>query len=156
MASFKRFVEEQEFVEFVLNEFNAPGQRQMPGMKPWSAKKPEIMQMWQNLRPDMPILMTPMVGSGLGGTSSYGEDGIRVTGSWQFISSVIGRFKDIMNYENPTTKLRLVFKGVDKSRGRADRESFVFYVNADPRASGKTGKPKLEKPKKVKPLKGIS
>ena len=145
MESFKTFLEQQTFVDKVLNEFDQLGQPMK--QKVWSAKKPEILQMWQNLRPDMPINITPMSKTPGGGNQSYGEDGIRITGSWPFIASVIGRLKDILGYENQQTKLRLVFRGVDKSRSDPSKESFVFYMNVDERGHGRAGQSnKLEVP----------
>jgi len=138
MAAFREFFEQHEFVDFVLNEFD--GQIQA---KPWSAKKPEIIQMWSNLRQDAPIYLTPVSQNVPGKSGTYGEDGIRVTGSWPFIASVLGRMKDILAYENPQTKLRLIFRGVDQSRSaNPDRQSFVFYVNLEERGRGKAGRPR--------------
>lgn len=153
MASFKEFVEQQEFVDFIIehvekdeidsieptHQFNLDS----PG-KPWSATKDQIMQMWRNLRPDVPINLTPIDTSDPeGNTKTYGEDGIRITGTWNFIASVMGRLKDIMVFENPQTKLRLVFRGVDSTRdARPDRQSYVFYVNLERRSHGKAGRPK--------------
>jgi hypothetical protein len=154
MESFKQFVEQQESVEQILNEFNGvPSAQAAPQIaaippaqkiKPWSAKKPEIMQMWQNMRADTPIIMTPLADATPSNHhSTYGEDGFRVTGSWQFISSVMARLKEIIQYENPQHKLRLVLRGVDKNRGtRPDRQSFVFYCNLEGREHGKAGRPK--------------
>ena len=128
---FREFLENHEFVEFVINEFDAnPVQA-----KPWSAKKAEILQLWRNLRSDTPIYMTPIAKTGIIGKKSYGEDGIRITGSWNFIVSILGRIKDILNYESPNTKLRLIFRGVDRLHGDASKNSFVFYVNSEPRSS---------------------
>jgi len=137
MAAFREYIEQQDFVEFILNEMEGPSQ----AVKPWSAKKSEIMQMWANLRQDTPIYMTPIAKKKPGETGghSYGEDGIRVTGSWPFISSVIGRMKDVLAYENPQTKLRLVFRGVDQSRTSSpERQTFVFYVNLEERSQRKS------------------
>ena len=136
MKTFKSFLEQTEFVDFVLNEFMAPSaQAATPNhAKVWSAKKPEILQMWQNLRPNIPIVMTPMADTPEGSEhSSYGEDGVRITGSWNFISSVIARLKELMTYENPQQKLRLVFRGIDKTSkaSRPDRQSYVFYCNLE-------------------------
>jgi hypothetical protein len=140
MESFKEFLEQQDFVDFVINEFNNP----TAAAKPWSAKKAEILQMWRNMRPDSPIYMTPISKVPGQKGATYGEDGIRVTGSWQFIASVLGRIKELMAYENPQTKLRLVFRGVDKSRSaNPERETFVFYVNAEHRSRNKPGRPKI-------------
>lgn len=155
MSSFKFFIEQQEFLDFVLNEINSvpSAPQSMPqaiGMspnpnKPWSAKKPEIMQMWQNLRPDTPIIMTPIMDTPTDTEhSTYGEDGIRITGSWNFIAAVMARLKEITVYENPQQKLRLVFRGVDRSKNtRSDRQSYVFYCNLEGRGHGKAGRPKM-------------
>ena len=145
MLSFRDFLEEQEFVEFVINEFDGTATLQT-GSKPWSAKKPEILQLWQKLRPDQPIYMTPMTKKLTGGNQSYGEDGVRITGSWNFISAIMGRIKEIMAYENPNSKLRLVFRGVDKAKGDPNKVSYVFYVNMENRAKGKAGRPMVTTP----------
>lgn len=160
MGSFKVFVEQAEFVDYILNEFNgvpsaqataAPAATMQPAQqqqqKPWSAKKPEILQMWQNLRQDAPIVMTPIsdVPNAGGEHSTYGEDGIRITGSWYFISSLLSRLKEIIAYENPQHKLRLIFRGIDKTRDtRPDRQSYVFYCNLEKRSHGKPGRPKKD------------
>jgi hypothetical protein len=165
MGSFKDFVEHAVFVDFVLNEVNesemVPSTQATPNVgtsvgvqpiqkvKPWSAKKPEIMQMWQNLRQDTPIIMTPIMDTpdASGEHSTYGEDGIRITGSWYFISSVLSRLKEVLAYENPQQKLRLIFRGVDKSRAsRPDRQSYVFYCNLEKRDFGKPGRPRKNAP----------
>lgn len=164
MGDFRQFVEQQDFVDFVLNEFNGvPSQQagapQAAGVQPtahattnqqkqkvWSAKKPEIMQMWKSFRGDVPIILTPMLDNDPNGgdKSSYGEDGIRITGSWYFISSVLARLKELMGFENPQTKLRLVLRGIDKERSRPDRQSFVFYCNLENRTHGKPGRPRKD------------
>lgn len=142
MAKFREFFEEQNFVEFVINEFDGVSTLQT-NSKPWSAKKPEILQMWRNLRSDQPIYMTPMTKNPDGQNHSYGEDGVRITGSWHFISSVMGRIKDLMAYENPSSRLRLVFRGVDKDKGNPNKVSYVFYVNTENRSKGKAGRPNV-------------
>jgi hypothetical protein len=152
--NFKEWLEQTEFVEYVQHVFEGgivsgqPGLGQ-PQSKPWSGKKDEILDIWKKMMPDMPVIMEPMSKQPDGGTSSYGEDGVRITGSWRFIASVLGRLKEILGYENPQTKLRLVFKGIDSNRNaRPDRQSYVFYVNLQPRSKGKVGrrtKPKVPK-----------
>jgi hypothetical protein len=157
MESFKDFFEHSDFIDFIINEVNeggmvpsaqaAPNTSAQPEQKEklWSAKKPEILQMWTNLRQDTPIVMTPITDNkdASGEHSTYGEDGIRITGSWYFISSILSRLKEIIAYENPQKKLRLVFRGVDKSRAsRPDRQSYVFYCNLENRNFGKPGRPR--------------
>ena len=140
METFKDFVEQSEAIESLLNEFNNSS---LQNSKVWSGKKKEVIQMWKNLRPDIPIIIQPMLDSITGHSSSYGEDGIRVTGSWNFISAILARLKEVIGYENPQTKLRLVFRGVEKEKDpRSDRQSFVFYVNLEKRAPKKPRKPR--------------
>ena len=141
---FREFNENDDFVEKLLLEFSGPtAQIGGPTDKPWAATKDEIMSMWQKMRPDTPILITPMVEKPGGGTQSYGEDGVRITGSFEFISSVLGRLKELISYENPQTKLRLILRGIDKKRqSRADRNSYVFYLNLEKRSHGRPGRPK--------------
>lgn len=149
MCSFKEFYKTTEFVDLILNEFDgntsAPSiQTSGPVAKPWSAKKADILQMWKTLKPDLPIILTPVSEKPEGSdNTSYGEDGIRITGSSHFIAAVLGRLKEIIGYENPETKLRLIFKGVDQNRRvRPDRQSYVFYINLERRSRGKPGRPK--------------
>src|SRR4051812_14740633 len=112
-----------------MNEFVNPVQPNVqPAQKTWSAKKSEIIQLWHNLRQDTPIVMTPIADNDIGNAehSTYGEDGIRITGSWYFISSILSRLKEVIAYENPQSKLRLIFRGIDKQRdSRPDRQSYV-------------------------------
>jgi hypothetical protein len=111
--------------------------------KLWSAKKSEILDWWTKLRPDQPIMPNPIPSDREG--STYGQDGIRVTGSMEFISSVMSRFKDFAYQENPSTKLRLVFRQVeDKYTQSPDQSRFVFYANAAQRAPKKVKVPKIE------------
>lgn len=132
MITFKEFLEQQTFVDFVLSEFHDQSATNKP--KPWSAKKDEIISMWRGFRNNMPIYMSPIQKKG-DSLETYGEDGIRITGSWNFISAVLGRLKDIMVYENPRTRLRLVFRGVDKQPTGFDKPAYVFYVNLENRGS---------------------
>ena len=139
MGSFRTFVEQQEFVEFAQQAFQAPAQTPRPDKK-WSASKDEILQMWKNLRVDTPIYLTPMKKNKGSDNTSYNQDGIRITGSRQFIGSVLARLKEILRFENPHTKLRLVFRSVDKDQ--TSEPAFVFYVNSEMRGKGKAGRPK--------------
>lgn len=139
MLGFKDFFEEQDFVKFVLNEFDNHQPQLGQEVKPWSAKKVEIIGTWRNLRPDVPILMTPISKKTGEGAETYGEDGIRISGSWPFISSVLGKLKELLAYENPHSKLRLVFRSVDTNPAR---KSYIFYINLETRGSGKPGRPR--------------
>lgn len=110
------------------------------------------MQYWRALRPDTPIAMTPIRYDHDGTT--YAEDGVRLTGSKEFIGSVLARLKEFLNFESPQTKLQLVYRETDSpSQQFATKTSFVFYIQAKERGHGGSGVPKVEKPKKIKPPK---
>jgi hypothetical protein len=104
------------------------------GQKPkvWKATKPEIMQFWQQIQPNIPLAMQPIPYTHKG--STYQQDGIRVTGSREFIASTIARLKEFMAYENPRTKLMVVYRQTEK-QGQApdDRTTYVFYIQAKER-----------------------
>ncbi len=131
MRSFKEFVEQKRFVNFItdiVNEYTIN--------KPWSASKTEVLQIWKNLQPNLPIYIMPIEDSknkiSKKGRSTYANDGIRITGSWQFIASIMSRLKELINWENPDHRLRLVFKGADPSK-QPNRQVFAFYVNLEKR-----------------------
>ena len=97
----------------------------------WKATKDQIVQYWRTLRADTPILMRPIEYTHKG--SSYGEDGVRLTGSPQFIASVLARLKEFLNFENPTTKLALVYRETESPSQAAmgqNKTSYVFYIQA--------------------------
>ena len=105
MQTFKQFVEQAEG---------------------WHASKQDIVKMWENLKPS-PILMTPIPEHHQG--SRLHQDGLRITGTPQFISSVLGRLKDILQYENnPSTRLDLEYRQVTNKDGVVDKGGFLCYV----------------------------
>jgi hypothetical protein len=123
-----------------------------PVQKKWKATKDQIVQYWRNLRPDTPIQMSPIRYDHQGTT--YAQDGVRITGSPEFIGSVLARLKEFLNFETPQTKLQLVYRETDSpSQAFENKTSFVFYVQTKARGSGqdKPDAPSLPKPKKVKP-----
>lgn len=131
-----------------------------PVEKKWKATKDEIVQFWRQLRPDAPIQMTPIRYDHSGTT--YAQDGVRITGSTEFIGSVLARLKEFLNFESPTMKLQLVYRETDSpSQTTSDtKTSFVFYIQTKERGTGGTGGkeegspvPTLPKPKKVAPPK---
>lgn len=144
MSSFKEF---NNFIDSIINEFDnnqtqpnqlLPQQQQNIEVeeKLWSAKKAEILRFWKTLKPDMPIVIKPMTEKPEGvERSSYGEDGIRISGSYEFIVSVLGKLKQILTYENPDTRLRLIFRSVDRSKLLVpNKRSYVFYINLENRS----------------------
>lgn len=128
MTTFREFMDAQATTP-------APGPvAPAPQQEKWKASKEEIIGFWKNLRPDVPIAMRPIEYEHKG--STYGEDGLRLTGSPQFISSVLGRLKEFLNFETPATKLALSYRQTEspsKSAMGETKTSYVFYLQAKKR-----------------------
>lgn len=108
----------------------------------WKASKEEILAYWKNLRPDQPIQIRPISYEHKG--STYGEDGLRITGSPQFIGSVLARLKEFLAYETPSSKLSVTYRETESpsqaAMGQA-KTSYVFYVAARQRGGENPQKP---------------
>jgi len=140
MKSFRDFIAEQEYANqpqssqqssFAPSAPIAPiMQSNLQGQKKkWSASKTDIIKFWRNLQTTSPIQAKPILYNHKG--STYGEDGIRITGSPQFITSVISKLKDFLGYEGPNTKLAISYRETEspsKSAVGQNKTSFVFYI----------------------------
>jgi hypothetical protein len=109
-----------------------------PNVKMWRLEKEQAIDYWQSLKPNNPIIFNPIKAGQKG--STFSEDGIRLTGSSQFIDSILGRLKDIMQYENPSTKLNIAYRQVKyKGSNTPDKSSsFVFYAQVKNREKKNT------------------
>lgn len=95
----------------------------------WSASKKDIMNFWKTIEANKPIVAKP-IKYGFKG-STYSEDGIRITGSPQFITTVISHLKDFLAYENPQSKLAVSYRETEspsKISSGQNKTSFVFYI----------------------------
>lgn len=77
--------------------------------------KKEILHLWARLTP-MRIKAKPIPYGHKG--SAYDCDGIRITGSEEFIPSVLSNLKDLLKYEGPTTRLQVTFQDAKDKLGR--------------------------------------
>ncbi|HUV46171.1 MAG TPA: hypothetical protein VMW45_03780 [Dehalococcoidia bacterium] len=78
--------------------------------------KAQILDHWRGINPGQPIAISEVAYKHTG--STYAEDGIRLTGSQEFIDSILSHLKDLLDYENDSTRLQLVYKqSVDKDTG---------------------------------------
>lgn len=122
----------------VNNDPAAPAPTSVPASKPatssyrskvkvWKAKKAEILTFWKNLSPSIPLQLQPI--DNLHKGSTLQQDTIRVTGSKEFITTVLSRLKDFVIYESPDTKLVLDYRQNAKSLKPGEKNSYLFYVN---------------------------
>lgn len=129
-----------------FREFMAQQQQPEQAKQKWKATKEQIVSYWKNLRPDTPILMKPIPYDHKG--STYGEDGVRITGSPQFIGSLLPRLKEFLNFESPTTTLTLVYRETESPSQSAlgqNKTSYVFYVQTRQRGENERGHEGLPK-----------
>lgn len=117
------------------------------------SRRSRLIQYWQTLRPDTPMIVTPIPVNHQGSTKD--DDGIRITGSPQFISAAISRLKEILAYENEQSKIEIIYKKTESQDGPMARPSYVMYIQVRERSHGKASKaPKLpELPKPPSPPK---
>lgn len=100
--------------------------------KPWKAKRADIIKFWQGLQPNMPIRPTPVNKQHKG--SKFREDGLRITGSPDFINGVLSRLKDLLQYDNnPTSKLDIEYRAIE-SQGSV-YPVYVCYLHVIDRKS---------------------
>jgi hypothetical protein len=93
--------------------------------------KEDILRRWESLPRNLPLHMEAVPYKHRGTT--YAEAGIRLTGSPEFIDSVLSRLKDLLDYENDDTRLQLVYQeSKDKETG-APLDSFNCYIQVHER-----------------------
>ena len=156
MKSFREWLQEQnDIADVTPGDWTAS--QQIGLSKPWKAQKAQVVDHWQKLRPQQPfgqIRAIPREHKG----PTYGFDGMRITGSPQFIDSVISRLKDLLNLESEETRLALIYRQqVNNKTEQPVPDSYVFYLQIKDRRSvgPEIAKPKLEAPKeapKIKPV----
>ena len=97
--------------------------------KPWKAKRADVLRFWRSLKPNLPIVPTPVSKNHKG--TRFDQDGIRVTGSPDFINGVISRLKDMLQYyDNPSTKLDVEYRQIETKQGQPHaRPIYVFYIH---------------------------
>ncbi len=135
--SFVNFCKRKNFFEQNNQDLTDQEQETDPKIGLWRAKKQDIIQFWKSLpgvsdNKNYPITPAPIEYQHQG--STYNKDGIRITGNAQFINSVLPKLKDFLNYENPNTKLALIYREttpiVDQQTGN---RSFAFYIKVKER-----------------------
>lgn len=102
-----------------------------PKVKPWKAGKDEILKYWKGITGNLPIALKPIPYDHEGTTIQ--EDGVRITGSKEFITSVLSRLKDFINFENPNEKLVVYYRQSPKSFVKGNKNSYSFYLQVKER-----------------------
>lgn len=115
-----------------FNDFINEQEEQEGGYKPWKATKADVLDFWSALRDTTPIILRAVPKEHKG--TRFKEDGIRITGSPQFINGILAKLKDLLAYEDkPGYRLDVEYREIIK-----DGESaYVFYLHAEEESSTK-------------------
>lgn len=92
---------------------------------PWKAKKDDIIKLWSVLQ-DQNIMPRPIPYHHKG--SSYSQDTLRITGTSEFINSVLARIKDFLRYETPSLDLDVTYHQIIDKYERPVDDKFVCYI----------------------------
>jgi hypothetical protein len=115
----------------------------------WHAAKEDILQMWSNLQPS-PVQMAPIPENQKG--TRLRNDGIRITGSPQFINSVLSRLKDVLNYDKqPGMRLDIEYRQIEPS-GSNEPPAYLCYIHVEQDLKKKMTAPKVKTPKMDNPF----
>lgn len=134
MMSFREWLDAKQHVKT-----NSP-------LKGWKAAKSQVMKHWTQLPPGRPMAELRTIPYDHKGPT-YSYDGLRVTGSPNFIDAVLSRLKDLLAYEGNDTHLQVIYKQQVNSRTEQPiPESYVFYLQVKQAGTGST---KLPKPQRI-------
>ena len=96
-------------------------------------KKAEFLSHWKGIEANQDINISPVPYKHTG--STYDQDGIRLTGSPEFIDSVLSRLKDLLLHENGSTRLQLVYKQSTDRHTNQSIDGFNCYVQVHRRGA---------------------
>lgn len=91
--------------------------------------KQDILKFWARLNP-MQIKARPIPYKHQG--STFDCDGIRITGSEEFITTVLSNLKDLLKYESATTRLQVTLQNA-KGKNGAPLGSKSCYIQVHER-----------------------
>lgn len=95
--------------------------------KPWVAKKKDVLELWKSIPADAPLNPAPV--SKYHSGNRFDQDGVRVTGTSQFINSVLGRLKPLLFYaDHPNLDLDVKYRQILRKE-ISDKPSFACYIN---------------------------
>ena len=94
-------------------------------------RKAQFMEHWQKIEPNQKIKIDSVPYKHKG--STYAQDGIRITGSTEFIDSVLSRLKDMLGHENHSTRLQVNYQESKDRHTKAPMGSFNCYIQVHER-----------------------
>lgn len=96
--------------------------------KGWKAEKKEIISAWEKMNPNASYNNLRIIPKGYKG-SSLPYDGLRINGSAEFIDTTLAKLKELLKYENPQTRLAVIYKQqIDTKTQMLRPNSYVAYI----------------------------
>ena len=94
--------------------------------------KASMLKHWAGIEPGQPVNPQPVPYKHSG--STYAQDGIRITGSREFIDAVLSRLKDLLAHENGNTRLQVNYQQTQPKDGvPLHRDGWNCYVQVHTR-----------------------
>jgi len=94
-------------------------------------KKAQILARWEGLKANQEV--SPQMVAYKHTGSTYNEDSIRITGRTEFIDSVLSRLKDLLAYENGSTRLQVSYQEANDKDSGLPLGSYCAYVQVHER-----------------------
>jgi hypothetical protein len=94
-------------------------------------RKQQILEHWKGLRPNQPIKprVVPYKHEG----STFDQDGIRITGTPEFIDSVLSRLQDLLKLENTQTRLQVSYQQANDKKTGLPLGTYTAYIQVHQR-----------------------
>lgn len=89
-------------------------------------KKAEFLAHWRQIPDAQAIQPTPIPYKHEG--STYDQDGIRITGTREFIDSVLSHLKSLLKYEGGATRLQVVYQEVKDRETQRPTGTYSCYI----------------------------
>ncbi len=96
-------------------------------------KKKELLKHWKSIKSNLRIKPRPVAYKHTG--STFDEDSIRLTGTPEFIDSVLSRVKDVLAYENGSTRLQVSYKQSVDRKTQKPLDSYQCYIQVHRRGN---------------------
>ena len=93
--------------------------------------KKDFLEYWSKMKRKKKLRPRPVPYKHTG--STYGEDGIRITGSRKFVAAILSRLTELLEYENEIVRLQVNYTQATDKNGVPMKDSWVCYIQVHER-----------------------
>lgn len=91
----------------------------------WKGLKADVVRFWKALE-ERPIYPRPIPANHRG--SSYSQDALRITGTAEFVNSVMSRLKDFLRFQTPDIELDVDYRQIVDKYEHPVPGKYVCYI----------------------------